>query len=79
MKGNVRMHNAEDETNHADKSAAASKGRNDRKTLTMTRRPGEAVVLRVAGAEVRVRCGTHHHLTIEAPPSVEVLREELLD
>ena len=45
--------------------------------LTLTRRPGEGIVLRTGNTEIRIRLGTHDHLTVEAPATVEVLREEL--
>ena len=46
--------------------------------LTLTRHPGEALLLRFGGVEVYVRRGNGDRLVIEAPKDIEILREELV-
>lgn len=53
--------------------------------LALSRRTGEALVIRAAGGKevIRVRVLRYEHgqgvLAIEAPPTVGIMREELLD
>jgi sRNA-binding carbon storage regulator CsrA len=46
--------------------------------LTLTRHPGEGLLLRFGDVEVRVRRGNGNHLVIEAPKQIQILREELV-
>ena len=49
--------------------------------LVLTRRPNETIVLPASGVTVRVLSARTNavRIGIEAPPDVQVLREELLD